>query len=90
MKTFMKTTKALFGIFTITAALAMQVHAQTFLTNGLVAYYPFNGNANDMSGNGNNGTNNASSGIIVGRFEAAQQPPQGTLEPLPCTKPPLQ
>lgn len=29
-----------------------------FLTNGLVAYYPFNGNANDASGNGNNGTNN--------------------------------
>ena len=26
------------------------------LTNGLVAYYPFNGNANDESGNGNNGT----------------------------------
>ena len=25
-----------------------------FLTNGLVAYYPFNGNANDESGNGNN------------------------------------
>lgn len=25
------------------------------LTNGLVAYYPFNGNANDESGNGNNG-----------------------------------
>ena len=25
-------------------------------TNGLVAYYPFNGNANDASGNGNNGT----------------------------------
>jgi hypothetical protein len=24
-------------------------------TNGLVAYYPFNGNANDQSGNGNNG-----------------------------------
>ncbi len=24
--------------------------------NGLVAYYPFNGNANDESGNGNNGT----------------------------------
>jgi hypothetical protein len=29
------------------------------LTNGLVAYYPFNGNANDGSGNGNNG-------IVVG------------------------
>jgi hypothetical protein len=27
-----------------------------FITNGLVAYYPFNGNANDESGNGNNGT----------------------------------
>src|SRR5277367_6826618 len=30
--------------------------AQSSLTNGLVAYYPFNGNANDASGNGNNGT----------------------------------
>jgi len=29
-----------------------------FETNGLVAYYPFNGNANDYSGNGNNGTVN--------------------------------
>lgn len=27
-------------------------------TNGLVAYYPFNGNANDVSGNGNHGTVN--------------------------------
>ena len=26
------------------------------VTNGLVAYFPFNGNANDESGNGNNGT----------------------------------
>ena len=26
-----------------------------FITNGLVAYYPFNGNANDESGNGKNG-----------------------------------
>ena len=26
-------------------------------TNGLVAYWPFNGNANDESGNGNNGIN---------------------------------
>ena len=29
-------------------------------TNGLVAWYPFNGNANDGSGNGNNATNNGS------------------------------
>jgi N-acetylneuraminic acid mutarotase len=28
----------------------------TYLKNGLLAYYPFNGNANDESGNGNNGT----------------------------------
>ncbi len=28
------------------------------LTVGLVAYYPFNGNANDESGNGHHGTNN--------------------------------
>ena len=27
-------------------------------TEGLVAWYPFNGNANDESGNGNNGTVN--------------------------------
>ena len=30
----------------------------TTLNDGLVAYYPFNGNANDESGNGNNGTVN--------------------------------
>ena len=29
--------------------------AQSFLTNGLVAYYPFNGNASDATGNGFNG-----------------------------------
>jgi hypothetical protein len=30
-------------------------------TNGLVGYWPFNGNANDESGNGNNGTVNGAS-----------------------------
>ena len=30
--------------------------AGNFFANGRVAYYPFNGNANDESGNGNNGT----------------------------------
>ncbi len=34
----------------------MPAGAQSFLTNGLVAYYPFNGNANDASGDGYNGT----------------------------------
>ena len=33
--------------------LASTGYSQSFLTNGLVAYYPFNGNANDASGNGN-------------------------------------
>jgi hypothetical protein len=36
--------------------LAFEVEGQpSFLTNGLAAYYPFKGNANDASGNGNNG-----------------------------------
>lgn len=52
----MKAAKTIFGILSITAAMAVQVQAQTFLTNGLVAYYPFNGNANDASGNGLNAT----------------------------------
>ena len=51
----MKPLRTLLGIVTITAALAMQLHAQSFLTNGLVAYYPFNGNANDAVGT-NDGT----------------------------------
>ncbi|MEI6421895.1 MAG: FG-GAP-like repeat-containing protein, partial [Lentisphaerota bacterium] len=36
----------------------------------LVAYYPFNGNANDESGNGNNGTVNGAT-LIADRFENA-------------------
>ena len=36
-------------------------------TNGLVAYYPFNGNANDASGNGNNGTVNGAT-LSTDRF----------------------
>ena len=36
-------------------------------TNGLIAYYPFNGNANDESGNGNNGTVNGAT-LSIDRF----------------------
>jgi hypothetical protein len=36
-------------------------------TNGLIAYYPFNGNANDVSGNGNNGTVNGAT-LATDRF----------------------
>jgi hypothetical protein len=67
----MKTTKVLFGILTITTALAVQVQAQYPFTNGLVAYYPFNGNANDASGNGNNGTaQNATFRLVSNRLAA--------------------
>jgi hypothetical protein len=37
------------------------------LSDGLVAYYPFNGNANDESGNGNNGTVNGAT-LTMDRF----------------------
>ena len=52
--------KLLRGFLGIAVILAMitTLHAQSFLTNGLVAYYPFKGNANDSTGNGNNGTIN--------------------------------
>jgi hypothetical protein len=47
---------------TAIVAFAMTVKAQTIPsyvpTNGLVAWWPFNGNANDESGNGNHGTVN--------------------------------
>lgn len=39
----------------ILAGLTLNTLAQSSLTNGLVAYYPFNGNASDASGNGNDG-----------------------------------
>ncbi len=47
------------GITRIAVVLAMLEisQAQPFLTNGLVAYYKFDGNTVDSSGNGYNGTN---------------------------------
>jgi uncharacterized protein (TIGR02145 family) len=39
-------------------------------TNGLLGYYPFSGNANDESTNGNNGTNNGST-LTEDRFGAS-------------------
>jgi hypothetical protein len=43
--------------------------AQSFLTNGLVAYYPFNGNANDATGNGFNGIISSNCWFVPDRFE---------------------
>jgi hypothetical protein len=41
-------------------------------TNGLVGYWPFNGNANDESGNGNNGTVNGAT-LAADRFGIADK-----------------
>lgn len=41
--------------------LTLSASAQSWLTNDLVAYYPFNGNANDESGYGNHGVVNGAS-----------------------------
>ncbi len=42
------------GFALITQMISAQIPSYV-PTSGLVAYYPFNGNANDLSGNGNNG-----------------------------------
>jgi uncharacterized protein (TIGR02145 family) len=58
-------------IFTLLASLFifLTVNAQ-ITTDGLVAWYPFNGNANDESGNGNNGTVNGAT-LTPDRFGTA-------------------
>jgi len=54
----MKITKLAYtgSLLIVGLGLAANGYSQAFLTNGLVAYYPFNGNANDASGSGHNGT----------------------------------
>ena len=49
------------SLFLLCLFSTIQIFAQNNIpsyvpTNGLVAWYPFNGNANDESGSGNNGT----------------------------------
>jgi hypothetical protein len=51
----MKSKLFLLGYLVAVFELMSMSRAQDFLTNGLVAYYPFNGNAIDESGNGNDG-----------------------------------
>ncbi|MCG8339622.1 MAG: LamG domain-containing protein [Proteobacteria bacterium] len=43
-------------VFALIGVMFLYGPVQADLNDGLVAYYPFNGNANDESGNGNNGT----------------------------------
>ena len=61
----MKTLILLFSVLFTTMSFA-QVPSYV-PANGLVGYWPFSGNANDISGNGNNGTNNGAT-LIADRF----------------------
>jgi len=63
----MKKISTFWGILIVLAVLAVRVDAQSFLTNGLLAYYPFNGNANDASGTSNNITVNGAT-FTTNRF----------------------
>jgi hypothetical protein len=54
------------ALFVVGIFIAANSHAQS-LTNGLVAYYPFSGNANDASGNGLNGIVNGAT-LTTDRF----------------------
>lgn len=55
-------------ILVFTATLLFSQVPNYVPTNGLVGYWPFTGNANDLSGNGNNGTNNGAT-LIADRFD---------------------
>ena len=54
----MKFSKSAYTVSLLIVGLGLAVngYSQSWLTNGLVAYWPFNGSANDASGNGHNGT----------------------------------
>ena len=58
------TVVAIFGLATIAMAQTVPSYVPT---NGLVGWWPFNGNANDESGNGNNGSVNGAS-LTFDRF----------------------
>ena len=63
MKQLLMTTIAIFGLATISMA-----QLPSYLpSDGLVGWWPFNGNANDESGNGNHGTVNGAS-LSTDRF----------------------
>jgi hypothetical protein len=62
--------KVMFTAFAVGLGLTASIMAQVpsyVPTNGLVGWWPFNGNANDESGNGNNGTVNGAT-LTADRF----------------------
>ena len=60
--------KPALALLILSAALAAASPCRADLSTGLVAYYPFNGSANDASGNGNNGTPNGTMVQTTDRF----------------------
>lgn len=64
----MKSKFLLFATGMILVAQTLVAQVPSYVpTNGLVGYWPFNGNANDESGNGNNGTVNGAT-LTTDRF----------------------
>lgn len=59
------------AIFAAVALIAGGVDARADLTTGLIAHYPFSGNAQDVSGNLNHGTPNATVVLTTDRFGTA-------------------
>jgi hypothetical protein len=66
-KTMKKILLSAVAIISITTASMAQTVPNYVPTNGLVGWWPFNGNANDESGNGNNGTVNGAT-LTADRF----------------------
>jgi hypothetical protein len=67
--------KSLFTAFVVGLCMSANVMAQVpnyVPTNGLVGWWPFNGNAQDESGNGNNGTVNGAT-LTADRFGVANK-----------------
>ena len=67
--------KVMFSAFAVGLCMTASMWAQvpTYVpTNGLVGWWPFNGNANDESGNGNNGTVNGAT-LTTDRFGVANK-----------------
>lgn len=77
--------KKLFILLTIITTNIIYSQIPTYVpTNGLVAYYPFNGNANDESGNGNNGTFVGNSNLITDRYGNSNKAFQGGSSYITC------
>jgi hypothetical protein len=63
--------RTLVPVLSIALGLLTSGQAQSFLVDGLVASYPFSGNANDASGNGHNGSILGSPSLTTDRFGQA-------------------